>query len=128
MRVLEEELIDAFIVSSKRERYKTLLASRRRRGKILDGLNHLQDLDPKYATEVPFKTDVASLLRDRGAPERCHVISDAPELDGREMPLEDAIGQMEECMLGTIVGCIPGRLGYYYGEAGERRVLLERGT
>jgi len=49
-------------------------------------------------------------------------------LDGQEMWLEDAISQTEAGGWGTLIGCTPGRLGYYYGEAGEQRLLLERGT
>ena len=120
MRSLEEALVDAFIVPAKRERYKALLASRRRRAKLLDGLNHCRDLDPRYATEIASSTDVVALLRSRGAPETCHLISDAKALDGKQMALREAIDE------GTLIGCVPGRLALYYGEAGERRLLLER--
>ena len=126
MRDLEEALVDAFIVPAKRERYKALLASKKRRKKLLDGLNHLADLDARYATPIPSNADVLALLKSRGAPDRCHVLSDGLELDGREMSLRDAIDAAERAMLGTLVGCIPGRLAYYYGESGEQRMLLER--
>lgn len=91
MKSLEDALVDAFIVPAKRERYKGHLADRRRRLEILDGLNHCDDFDPRYASSVPSKTDVVALLRSRGAPDSCHVISDARELDGREMLLQEAI-------------------------------------
>jgi hypothetical protein len=128
MQSREEALVDAFIVPEKRERYKTFRANPKRRAKLLDGLNHCRDLDPRYATEIPSGTDVVSLLRKRGAPERCHVISDVTELDGREMALQEAIDETESHMWGTLIGCVPGRLAYYYGEAGEQRLLLERAT
>ena len=126
MRSLEEALVDAFIVPAKRERYKALLASRRRRAKLLDGLNHCRDLDPRYATEIASSTDVVALLRSRGAPETCHLISDAKALDGKQMALREAIDEVETRLWGTLIGCVPGRLALYYGEAGERRLLLER--
>lgn len=126
MQSLEEALVDAFIVPAKRERYKGFLANRKRRGKLLDGLNHCSDFDPRYATEIPSKTDVFALLRSRGAPESCHVISDVKELDGKTMPLQEAIDETEAHMWGTLIGCVPGRLAYYYGEAGEQRLLLEK--
>jgi len=44
--LLEEALVDAFIVPRKRGQYRTLLANGKRRAKILNDLNHLQDLDP----------------------------------------------------------------------------------
>ncbi len=123
---LEDALIDAFIVPAKRERYKGQLIKPKRRAKLLDGLNHCSDFDPRYATELPSSTDVVALLRSRGAPETCHVISDVRELDGREMGLREAVDEIEVHMWGTLIGCIPGRLAYYYGEAGEQRLLLER--
>jgi hypothetical protein len=128
MQSFEEAFVGAFIIPSKRDRYKTLLANSKRRMKLLHGLNHLHDLDPRYVSEIPPGTDVIALLRSRGAPERCHVISNVAEIDGRELPLKDAINQTEICMCGTLIGCIPGRLGYYYGEDGEQRLLLERNT
>lgn len=126
MKSLEDALVDAFIVPAKRERYKGHLADLRRRAKILDGLNHCIDFDPRYTTEIPSKTDVVALLRSRGAPDSCHVLSDARELDGREMLLREAVDETEAHMLGTLIGCVPGRLAYYYGEGGEQRLLLER--
>lgn len=41
------------------------------------------------------------------------------------MALQKAIDETEARM-GTLIGCVPGRLAYYYGEAGEQRLLLER--
>ncbi len=126
MRSREEALVDAFLVPAKRERYKALLANKKRRGKFLDGLNHLADLDPRYTTEVPSGTDVVDLLRRRGAPELCHAISDIAGIDGKELPLREAVDEIEAHGWGTLVGCLPGRLAFYFGEDGERRVLLER--
>lgn len=126
MQVLEEALVDAFIVPAKRERYKGLLAHRKRRAKLLDGLIHCSAFDARYASETSSGTDVVALLRSRGAPESCHVVSDVAELDGKKMPLQEAIGETEAHMRGTLIGCVPGLLAYYYGEAGEQRLLLQR--
>ncbi|MEM8882826.1 MAG: hypothetical protein AAGD14_02005 [Planctomycetota bacterium] len=125
-RDCEAALVGAFIVPTKRGRYRSLLANPKRRKTILDGLNHLTDLDPRYATSVPSTTDIAGRLRQLGAPDRCHLVSNASELDGREMNLEEAIEAAEFAYQGTLVGCIPGELAYYYGEGGEKRVILHR--
>jgi hypothetical protein len=42
------------------------------------------------------------------------------------MALREAIDETESHMWGALIGCVPGRLAYYYGEAGEQRLLLER--
>ena len=122
----EEAIIKAFIVHGKCNRYIELLAKPKRRKKILDDLNHCRDINPKYSTEVHSHSDIFQLLKSKGAPETCYVISDVPELDGREMPLSDALDEVEIGIWGTLIGCVPGRLGYYYGESGERRSILER--
>jgi|GEM_PF-2902428 len=96
------------------------------RTQVLDALNHFRDLDPRYSIGLPARTDVVAALRQRGAPETCYLISAVPELDGREMPLAEAIERIESAGWGTLVGCIPGRLAYYYGEQGEERTVLEK--
>lgn len=125
LRASEDALVNAFIRPAKRTRYRMLLAGKRR-SQILNRLDHLPDIDPRYAIEISSAANVAMLLRDRGARGLCHLVSSVRELDGRWMPLEEALDRTEVCMGGTLIGCIPGRLAYYYGEAGERRLLLER--
>jgi hypothetical protein len=122
----EEALIRAFMAPERRSRWLEGLASAKRRAKQLDRLNHCRDLDERYATELPSSTDVVALLRARGAPEACYVLSAIRALDGREMRLADAVREAELGGWGTLLGCLPGRLAYYYGESGERRILLER--
>lgn len=126
LREREEALVDAFIIPAKRARYKAFLADSKKRSKLLNGLNHLGDLDPRFATEISAKADVVALLRARGAPEECHIVSDIRELDGKEMPLEEAIEEVVAGEADTLIACVDGRLAYYYGEQGEQRVLLER--
>jgi hypothetical protein len=122
----EEALIRAFITPERRSRWLEGLASAKRRSKQLDRLNHCRDLDERYATELPSNADVVALLRARGALPTCYVLSDTRELDGRELPLADALWEAEAAGWGTLLGCVPGRLAYYYDEQGFRRMLLER--
>lgn len=122
----EKAIVGTFFASARRERWLTLLANPKRRKDALDKLNHFHDFDPRYVTPLPSSTNVGLLLRAKGAPEICHVISDIADLDGRDMPLDDALSAAEIQGWGTLVGCLPGRLGYYYGEQGEQRLLLEK--
>jgi hypothetical protein len=82
----EEQFARSFIVPKKRNRYLTLLESKRGRIKLLDGLNHCRDLDPRYATPVPSNQQsdpsIESLLRRKGAPDTCYVMSNK-SLDAR---------------------------------------------
>ncbi|HKB03267.1 MAG TPA: hypothetical protein VKD90_13660 [Gemmataceae bacterium] len=122
----EEALVRTFITPERRSRWLQGLASDKRRAKQVDRLNHCRDLDWRYATELPSTADVVAFLRARGAPEACYVLSSTGALDGREMPLAEAVWAAEAAGWGTLVGCVPGRLAYYYDEVGLRRMVLER--
>ena len=126
----EEQFARSFIVPKKRDRYLTLLNSKRGRAKLLDGLNHCDDLDPRYATLIPpnqqFAPSIESRLRQRGAPETCYVISDNREIDGHEMSLSDALLETVGHGAGTFISCIPGKLGYFELEDMNERYILER--
>jgi hypothetical protein len=127
MNAHEEAIIRSFIVREKRSRYLELLGNKKRRAEVTDCLNHFQDLDPRYSMIVPSTANVVGLLQAKGAPDTCCVISDIRDIDGQTMLLQEAISTIEHEGWGTLVGCIPGRLAYYYGEQGERRLILERG-
>lgn len=111
---------------ARRTRWLESLASAKRRPRMLDRLNHCIDLDERYATLVPSNTDMAALLRARGAPKTCYVLSCTDDIDGQVLPLDEAISAAESGGWGTIISCIPGRLAYYYDECGARRMLLQR--
>ena len=124
----EQATIRAFVVTAKRDRFITLLGSRKRRREILEDLNHFADWDERYAHPVPTQSDVAAVLRNAGAPAECRVISDSPDLDGRDMPLDDAVAGSEEYSFASVLCCIPGKLAFYFDEVGapRNRVLLQR--
>jgi hypothetical protein len=122
----EDATVRAFVVPAKRDRYAAALGSPKKRKAFLDGLNHCHDFDERYATELPSTADVPSILRSHGAGPTCHVVSDCRDLDAREMPIEDAVREAEASGLGSLLCCVPGRLAYYVGEAGEQRLLLRR--
>jgi hypothetical protein len=127
MHAHEDAIIRAFISPARRARWLESLASPKRRVRMLDRLNHCRDIDERYATPLAAKANVVALLKSRGAPALCYVLSAGPvTLDGREMPLEEAVKEAEACGWGTIIGCLPGQLACYHDECDERRLLLER--
>jgi hypothetical protein len=124
---VEEAIIRAFFEAARRDRWVEQLARPGpRRRAMLDKLNHCKDLDARYARLLPSIADVVSLLRSRGAPASAYVLSDWDEIDGKTLPLDQAVREAERGGWGTIVSCVPGQLAYYYDERGERRMLLER--
>jgi len=122
----EEALVRAFIAHARRNRWLESLASPKRRTSFLDRLNHCHDFDERYATALASNANVVGLLKARGAPPACYVISCTSAIDARELPLADAVEQSAMGGWGTLISCLPGRLAYYYGEEGEVRLLLQR--
>jgi hypothetical protein len=69
---------------------------------------------------------IRQLLEARGAPGTCHLFSEDPDLDGVTLPLSEALEAIVGRGVGTLVSCLPGRLGYYEGEEPGERYILER--
>ena len=128
----ETALINAFILRSKRDRYTVMLRNPKRRTKILNKLHHLKDLDPRFLVEISpsdhSADTIAALLVKRGASTQCHVIGGGRELDGRDLSLVEALDQVVSFGYGTLISCIPGRLGFFEGEELKDRFILERKT
>jgi hypothetical protein len=124
----EIQLIQTFIVPSKRERYIGFASAPKRRPKLIRELDHFVDLDPKYVVPLDAKMsfDILGELVRRGAPATCYVISSNSDLDGRTMPLSVALGQVHCMEFGTIICCVPGRLAYFNGESMKSQYILER--
>src|SRR5262245_14907085 len=115
--VHEEGLIRAFIRPERRARLRELLGSAKGRVKLRRALAHFADLDPRYALPIPPSNhqarDIESILRSKGAPDTCHVLAEAAELDGREMKLISALEAIVGRGMGALVSCVPGKLGYF---------------
>jgi len=131
----EEKLITAFISKEKQGRYRFLLSSAdpKHRQECLDRLNHCSDFNERYVTWLPRdprsttrNEEIAAVLRQKGSPKMVYVLACACPVDGKIMPLLDAMDETTVAGWGTIISCIPGELAYYYDEEGERRAILER--
>jgi len=138
----EEAIIRAFIAPDRRERYLSRLSSPKTRQKFMaKHFHHMADLDERYAERldpgmplVEFERrgeahldKIYELLRSRGAPSRCYVMSASSDVDGQEVDLraalEDVVGGYND---GTFLSCIPGRLASFEGEGPNERYVLER--
>lgn len=124
----EEATVRAFVVPAKRDRLLTLLGSPKRRPQACDSLNHFADWEARFAQRVESSADALVVLRKAGAPAQCHVISNAPDLDGRDMPLDDAVSACEGYPFASVLCCLPGKLAFFVDEvaAPRNRVLLLR--
>lgn len=123
-------LVRAFIAPQRRDRYLSLLASARGREKLRRALAHCRDLDSRCVHELPAgvhtSDQIAGLLRGRGAPAECVLLAEDAALDGRQMPLAEALEAIVGRGLGAFVSCVPGRLAFYEGESMGDRYILER--
>lgn len=64
------------------------------------------------------------MLKSKGAGNVCQVISEYGEIDGKEMPLDEALEEIVGRSMGTFLSCIEGRLAYFEDE--DERWILER--
>jgi hypothetical protein len=126
----EEELIKSFFMPTKRQRYLDFVSKPKTRQKFLLELAHFKSLDPRYLLTIPpskpHPKDITQILTQKGAPPLCWVTSEDRRLDGKEMPLSEALGQVVGRQMGTFLSCIPGRLAYFEGEGMGVRWILER--
>lgn len=121
-------LVKAFIPAHLQERFLEMIAKPKKRAKLLTQLSHFKALNPKFMVPIPPNqqnpSDLVKLLRAKGAGATCYVMSENSELDGREVELETALNETVGRQMGTLISCVPGRLGYFEDEDG--RCILER--
>ena len=124
----EEELIRAFILPHRRERFLEMIAKPQKRAKLLTQLSHFKALDLRFTIAIPPNqqnpSSLAKILRAKGAGARCYVVSENSRLDGKEVELETALEETVGYQMGTLISCVPGKLGYFEDEDG--RCILER--
>ena len=126
----EQAFVRAFIERPKQARYLEKLASPKHRREFLSRLHHNLDYDPRFAAQVPPSEQTAALvyakLRGLGAPEHCHAIAAGSDLDGRQLPLREALSNVLGMGDGVVLSCVPGKLAYYESEDPNGRYILSR--
>lgn len=124
----EISLVGAFIKRNKRDRYREFVSDARLRHKFTSQLPRFKDFDPKYRLHIPssklFVENIARELDKRRSPKIVFVISEDPALDGKELPLLEALQAIVGRGMGAVVSCVPGRLAFV--ETEDERFILER--
>ena len=89
---------------------------------------HFKDVDPKYVSRIPPSHQnprgIANILAAKGAYGVGYVISEHPELDGRDLPISVALDAIVDSGMGAILSCRPGQLAFV--ETEDDRFILER--
>jgi hypothetical protein len=118
-----------FLVGEWRARFRESLAAGKRRDAVRSQLPHITHLDPRFTTsaEAQTATELGVTLREKGAGDRCYLLSEDPELDGRELALDEALSEIVDgnSKHATFVSCVPARLAYFHDADPGNRVLLE---
>ena len=112
----EQAFVSAFVVPEKRARYSEFLPKPKRRVEITNRFCHFFDFLPNLAKQIPRDSSLAEQLRKRGAGDVAHVIGGRDGIDGKDMPLEEAINEAMIDPSGVVISCIPGRLALYMQE------------
>lgn len=125
----EVSFVKAFILKERQERAIFLLSHPRRRREFTSELYHFKWLDPRFAIPIPptqahSSAEWVSLLNKKGAKDTVWVISSDGSIDGRALGLNEAMKDIWNGE-GTILSCIPGRLGFFRGEEMKSERLLE---
>jgi hypothetical protein len=93
-------------------------------------LAHNLDLDPRYLKEIPpnlqIRENILRSLRGKGAGKTCYALSELESIDGKIVPLDEALSQIIGYGWGTVLSCVPGKLAYYEGEEMNCRYILEK--
>lgn len=126
----EQQLVGNFVLEVKRPRLLHLLGHPKRRAAGLRSLSHFQGLDPRWCTRIAGSRQradlIEKLLRGKGAPEICYVISEDSSIDGAFLPLAQALAQIVDSFSGCFLSCIPGKLAYFQTEVPGERFILQR--
>ena len=129
MNIHEQEFVECFVQSARRERVRLGLANPKKRRKFVDEFAHhgtyilapecLRNIKPS----LQHPDSIYAILRGLGAPDTCYLVSEDRNFDGKEMELLAALKQIVGYGMGTVISCLPGRLGYFEGESRERYIL-----
>ena len=129
MNLHEQQFVEFFVQRTRRDRVRLGFANPRKRRKFVREFAHhgTYILAPECLRSIkPSQTNPDSMreiLRSLGAPDTCCRLSEDSNLDGVEMPLLSALKTLVGGSMGTVISCLPGRLGYFEGEVRERFIL-----
>jgi hypothetical protein len=117
-----------FLVGEWRARFRESLAPAKRRDASRSQLPHLTHLDTRFTTPVHGQTavELAAQLREKGAGESCYLLSEDPDLDGRELPLDEALIAIVDggSPHATFASCVPAQLAYFHDADPAHRYVL----
>jgi len=121
-------VVNTFIDKNQRNRFNTLLSSKKGRAKARGLMSHSIRFVPHLIHEIPTNKqtseEIIKILLQHKASTSCYLISEHTRLDKTVMGLAEAINEVVGSGIATIVSCIPGKLAYFEGEGFNNRFIL----
>jgi len=131
----EELIVKSFFEKNVQERVLHELFTPKKRDHALNRLCHKYQrmLKGKYMIEIPPPNsdpdDIYKLLMKNGAEKMCYSLSYSEKVDGKELPLQEALEHAVGFGFPSIISCIPGELAYFEAEqayGSPPRFILKR--
>jgi hypothetical protein len=124
---VDEYIIWKFVLPQRQERYLSLLKLKKRKEALRDLLSG-KDWNMALARAIPPNDQNASaieaLLVNLGVETECYVLSENSKLDGKLMPLREALNEIVGFQMASLMSCNPGAIAYYEGEGKNCRFIL----
>ena len=123
---LEAKVIQRFVNKDKQERYLGFVSAPKNRWKFTNELPHFQDF--KWNLFEPLDkneefTILAGLKRNNLHQKSCYIISFDPEIDTKEIDVSEAIAQIINYNMGTILVFGNAEMIVYGGEEVKSRYI-----
>lgn len=121
-KATEIAFVESFVLKNKRERSIFELNSKKKRKNFFSKLCHRYNdiIDNRFMTELSAPnsnySEIYRLLMEEGAGRDCYLISYFEELDGKRIPLAQALKNCVGGGMPSIVICDPGKLAYFEAE------------
>ena len=116
---LEARVIQRFVNKDKQERYLGFISSPKNRWKFINELPHFKDFKWNLLEAISKdeeNTILAAMKSYNLHQNSCYVISFDPKIDTKEMDVSDAIGEVANYNMGTILVFGDAKMIVYGGE------------
>jgi hypothetical protein len=122
---VETAIVKSFFTKRLQDRVLfELFSADKRRDRGLNRLCHdyRETLREEYLTEIPKPNsdpeEIAKLLKQNGAGYLCYAMSWNGDIDGRHLPLAEALEAAVGYGFPSFILCIPNKLAYFEAEQG----------
>jgi hypothetical protein len=134
-RETEEIIVKTFFIKGIQQRTLfELTSNKHRHSRIARITDPLDCFRKDFIFEVPKPNsdpeEIEKILKRQGAGKMCYVMTSIiSDMDGKKLPLNEALENLIWCGMPFIISCIPDKLLYFQGEQSygpPQRFILKR--